>query len=484
MVLHHVLLVIFPAQGHINPAIQFAKRLIAMDASVTIPVTLHMHRRLGNKISIPGLSIAPYSDGYDDGYDSSTHDYNHFALESKRRGSDFVADIIVSSAKEGFPFTSLVYTLLLPWAPEVARRFNIPTAMLWIEPATVLDILYYYFHGYANYINDKTKDPSSGSVTLPGLSFSLAARDIPSFLLSWKPTVFSFVLPWFQETVRQLDLEANPIVLVNTFGALEDEALRAIDKLSMIPIGPLIPSAFLDGKDPSDNSFGADIFPVSNDYVEWLDSKLEKSVIYVSFGSYLDLSKAQVEEIARALLDSERPFLWVIREKQELKNVKKEEEEISCIKELKRKGKLVTWCSQVQVLSHPSVGCFLTHCGWNSTLESLALGVPMVAFPQWTDQMTNAKLIEDVWEVGVRVDHKVKEDFGLVEAEEFKRCFETVMRTEEKGNELRKNALKWKDFAREAAKKGGPLENNLRAFLDDVEHQFMQIGDEKQGRAN
>ncbi|KAG5589098.1 hypothetical protein H5410_039612 [Solanum commersonii] len=54
------------------------------------------------------------------------------------------------------------------------------------------------------------------------------------------------------------------------------------------------------------------------------------------------------------------------------------------------------------ITSVGSIGCFLTHCGWNSTLESISLGVPMVAIPQWTDQPTNAKLVKDVWEIGVR----------------------------------------------------------------------------------
>lgn len=63
-------------------------------------------------------------------------------------------------------------------------------------------------------------------------------------------------------------------------------------------------------------------------------------------------------------------------------------------------GKVVSWCTQMEVLSSPSLGCFVTHCGWNSTLESVVCGVPMVAFPQMSEQRTNVKLVEDVWKVG------------------------------------------------------------------------------------
>ena len=202
------------------------------------------------------------------------------------------------------------------------------------------------------------------------------------------------------------------------------------------------------------------LFRPSNDCGEWLDSKPEMSVVYVSFGSFCVLSKKQMEELALALLDCGSPFLWVSREK--------EEEELSCREELEQKGKIVNWCSQVEVLSHRSVGCFVTHCGWNSTMESLASGVPMFAFPQWIEQKTNAKLIEDVWKTGVRVDKQVNEE-GIVEKEEIIKCLEVAMGSGKKGQELRNNAKNWKGLAREAVKEGsGSSDKNLRAFLDDL----------------
>ena len=302
---------------------------------------------------------------------------------------------------------------------------------------------------------------------LPGLPLAFKSRDLPSFCLA--SNLYSFALPSFKEQFEELDLETNPRVLVNTFEELEHEALRAVDGIRMVPIGPLIPSAFLDGKNPDDTSFGGDIFHgKSNDYVEWLNSKPECSVVYVSFGSIAVLQKKQMEEVARALIDSGRPFLWVIRDKANEANGK-EEEELGCREELEKVGKIVSWCCQVEVLSHPSLGCFVTHCGWNSTLESLASGVPVVAFPQWTDQGTNAKLIEEVWKTGVRVDEREVNDEGVVRSEEIRRCLEVVMGSSgEKGQELRESAKKWNGLAREAVKEGGSSDRNLRTFLDDV----------------
>ncbi|KAB1213520.1 Anthocyanidin 3-O-glucoside 5-O-glucosyltransferase [Morella rubra] len=158
------------------------------------------------------------------------------------------------------------------------------------------------------------------------------------------------------------------------------------------------------------------------------------------------------------------PFLWVIRAKENGEE-EKEEDKLSCRDELEQKGMIVPWCSQVEVLSHPSLGCFVTHCGWNSTLESLVFGAPVVAFPQWTDQQTNAKLIEDVWKTGLRV---TADKDGIVEGDEIKRCLELIIGGGVKGQEMRRNAKKWKDLAREAVKEGGSSYENLKAFVEEI----------------
>ncbi|KAJ0031787.1 hypothetical protein Pint_13110 [Pistacia integerrima] len=225
---------------------------------------------------------------------------------------------------------------------------------------------------------------------------SLSSCDLPSFLLPLDK--YPHALKSFQEQMEALHEESNLKILVNTFDALESEALIAIDKFNMIAVRPLIPSAFLDGKDPSDTSFG-------DDYIEWLNSKPKSSIVYVSFGGLIVLEKQQMEEIARGLLGSAHPFLWVIRENQNEEEDKEKDKLMSSRSrdELEQQGLIVPWCSQVEVLSNSAIGCFVMHCGWNSTLESLACGVPVVAFPQWTDQATNAKLIEDIWKMGVKV---------------------------------------------------------------------------------
>ncbi|KAJ0093977.1 hypothetical protein Patl1_26161 [Pistacia atlantica] len=437
MVQPHILLVTFPAQGHINPCLQLAKRLLSTGVRVTVATSHFAIRRMKNNSTThaPGLSFAAFSDGYEDGY-KSRDDVHHYMDELKRVGSLSLSDFIASNTKQGNGFTCIVYSILIPWVANVGRAHDIPTTLFWNQTATMFAIYYFYF-----------KDQSF-SVSLPGLP-DLTTRDLPSFFIP--SNQYAFALPSFKEQFDILDEETNPTLLVNTYDALESEVFKAIDEYNMVGIGPLIPSAFL-----------GDLFKggYNKEYMEWLNAKPKSSVIYVSFGSISVLSKPQMEELARGLLDTGRPFLWVIRAK-EGGEEDKEEDKLSCREELEKQGKIVPWCSQVEVLSHASVGCFVTHCGWNSTFESLCSGVPTVAFPQWTDQTTNAKLIEDVWKTGVRVNHNEE---GIVEGSEIKRCLEIVLG----GEEMRRNARKWKELAREAAKEGGSSNKNLKDFVDQI----------------
>ncbi|CAI9781997.1 unnamed protein product [Fraxinus pennsylvanica] len=462
MVRPHVLLVTFPAQGHINPLLTFAKILIRNDIEVTFSTGSFAQRRIveaaGDITSC--ITFAAFSDGHDDGC-KPREDHNQYMTEIRNHSSNIIRETILASAEQGRPVTCLVYSLLLPWAAAVAREMNIPSALLWIQPTTVLDVYYYYFNGYGEEINNSSDDPS-WEIKLPGLPL-LAKRDLPSFVLPPSGDHKVFALSTCKEHLEALDAETKPKVLVNTFDALEPDALEAIEAYELIGIGPLIPSAFLDGKDPSDKAVG-DLFLKSNDYVQWLDSKPESSVVYVSFGSLLRLPKVQLEEIARGLLECGRPFLWVIRAN-ENPDEEKDDDKLSCLEELEKLGKIVPWCSQLEVLTHPSLGCFVTHCGWNSTLEFISCGVPVVAFPQWADQGTNAKLIQDVWKTGLRVNPR--ED-GTVESNEIKRCIETVMDDGEKCRELRENARKWKNSAREAMQEDGSSTKNLKAFVQGL----------------
>jgi pathogen-inducible salicylic acid glucosyltransferase len=239
---------------------------------------------------------------------------------------------------------------------------------------------------------------------------------------------------------------------------------KVVDSMSklcpILTIGPTVPSFYLDKGVPNDKDNDLNLFQLDSSPINWLNSKPEGSAIYVSFGSMVCFSIEQMKEIALGLLGSGSNFLWVIPN-MEKKNISKE-----LIEEMSSSGKglVVNWIPQLEVLSNKAIGCFLTHSGWNSTLEALCLGVPMVAIPQWTDQPLNAKYVEDVWKVGMRV--KVNEN-GIVTKEEIESCIRKVMENDI-GREMKINAKKWRELAIEAVSHGGTSDNNINEFVNEL----------------
>lgn len=221
-------------------------------------------------------------------------------------------------------------------------------------------------------------------------------------------------------------------------------------------IGPTIPSQYTDKRLEDDKYYGLNLFnPSPNSSKKWLDTKKNGSVIYISFGSVANLCQDQMEELAYGLMSLNTPFLWVVRESEMSKLP------TNFVSENLGKNLILNWCCQIETLAHQAIGCFITHCGWNSTLEALAMGVPMVAIPQWTDQTTNAKFIVDVWQIGVRI--KVNEK-GVAAREEIEVCVKEVMEGE-KGNVIRKNCVKFMECAKEAVDEGGSSDKNIDEFV-------------------
>ncbi|KAI7740486.1 hypothetical protein M8C21_022747 [Ambrosia artemisiifolia] len=147
----HFLVVTFPVQGHINPAFQFAKRLTQLGVKVTFATTVSAYNKITKAGQLPEcFSYVVFSDGFDRGYKPMVDDTTVYMTHLRTRGTQSLKETILSNAENGTPVTCLVYTLLLPWAADVARGFNVRSALLWIQPASVLRVYYYYFNGYVD----------------------------------------------------------------------------------------------------------------------------------------------------------------------------------------------------------------------------------------------------------------------------------------------------------------------------------------------
>lgn len=208
------------------------------------------------------------------------------------------------------------------------------------------------------------------------------------------------------------------------------------------------------------------------DCSKWLGSKPPSSVLYVSFGSNVPTNKQVIEAIAQGLLLSEVSFIWVIRPKivrsiDDNKNVLPAGFEDN----LKDKGLVVPWCDQNAVFSNPAVGGFLTHCGWNSILESMWYGIPLICYPIMYDQPTNRKLVVDDWKIGVNLCDGVSVD-GAEIALKIKQLM-----CEKTSIGIRNEIMKFRSVLHDALSEEGSSNRNFDQFIQDLRHK-MHVGKE------
>lgn len=220
-------------------------------------------------------------------------------------------------------------------------------------------------------------------------------------------------------------------------------------------IGPTLPSYYLgDDRLPSNKSYGFNLFVDDAACMDWLEKQNISSVVLVSYGSYSNYDGTQLEELGNGLCNSSKPFLWVVRSDEAHKL--SEQVKVKC----EQSGLIVSWCPQLEVLAHKAIGCFITHCGWNSTLEAVVCGVPLVGIPHWADQPTIAKYVESMWGMGVRVQ---KSESGSLRSAEVERCIREVMDGKKK-DEYKRNATKWMQKAKKAMQEGGTSDKHIVEF--------------------
>jgi UDP:flavonoid glycosyltransferase YjiC (YdhE family) len=279
---------------------------------------------------------------------------------------------------------------------------------------------------------------------IPGIS-SIRLVDLPSSIVLRNHKILHRILEAFSWVTK------TQYLLFNSIYELESQAidvLKAELPMSIYTIGPTIPYFNL-GENSSISSNHNDL-----NYLEWLDCQPRNSVLYISMGSFLSVSSAQMDEIAIGLRDSEVRFMWVARD------------ETCRLKEVcGDMGLVVPWCDQLKVLSHSSIGGFWTHCGWSSTQEGMFCSVPLLTFPIAVDQNQNSKLIVEDWKIGWRVKQDVRGE-SLVTREEIARLIQKFMNLESDDvKETRRRANELQQICQRAIAKKGSSETNINAFI-------------------
>ncbi|KAB2617060.1 hypothetical protein D8674_012929 [Pyrus ussuriensis x Pyrus communis] len=463
----HAVCIPFPAQGHINPMLKLAKLLHYKGFHITFVNTEFIHQRLlksqgPNSLNgFPTFRFETIPDGLPP-TDVSVSAAQHMPslCQSTRKNclapfKDLLSKLN-SSQELGIPkVTCIVADGIMHFTLDAAQELGVPQVTFWTTSACA-------FMGYLQYrpLIEKGFTPLKDASYLtngyletmidwiPGMR-GIRLKDIPTFIRTTEPDdpIMDIIMVDTEQAKR-----ASAIVL-NTFNALEHEVLDALSNLlpPIYCIGPLDLQLAQITTDNELKLIGSNLWTEATNCLEWLDSKEPDSVLYINFGSSTVMTAEQLIEFAWGLANSNKTIFWVIRP--DLVGGVSSVVPTDFIKETKERSLLASWCHQEKVLNHPAIGGFLTHNGWNSTIESACAGVPMICWPFNADQQTNCRYSCKEWGIGMEIE-------GDVERNYIERLVRKLMEGEE-GHEMRKKALEWKKLAKEATT--GP---NGSSFLD------------------
>ncbi|KAI9120921.1 hypothetical protein K1719_007954 [Acacia pycnantha] len=426
----HAVMIPFPIQSHIGSFIKLSKVLHSRGFHITYVNTEYNHRRLLNSRgpqALDGLSDFRFEtipDGLPPS-DGDTTQHLPSLCESTAQNCLLpftkLLQKLHESASKGLvpPVTCLISDMAMTFTVKAAQETKIPLAIY--SPINAVSYLGLW---YGCALHEKgfipLKDESyltSGHLDtelnrLSGMN-NIRLRDLPSFFSTQDPDDL-FMINTARNHLK--NAQAAQAMIFNTFSELESDALNTLSSIfpPIYTIGPIHLLLSEIQPNPHLDSIGSNLWKEETTCINWLESKKPKSVVYVNFGSITILSPEQLFEFAWGLANSKKPFLWIIRP--DLVNGGSVILSPEFLSETKERGIIASWCEQEKVLNHPSIGGFLTHCGWNSIIEK--------------------------WGIGIEIDNEVKR-------EEVEKIVNELMEGE-KAKEMRNKVLHWKKIAEEA----------------------------------
>ncbi|KAJ6791756.1 7-deoxyloganetin glucosyltransferase-like [Iris pallida] len=245
-------------------------------------------------------------------------------------------------------------------------------------------------------------------------------------------------------------------IVLNTFADLEGDILDAMSAVLPAPIYPVGPLTMF--RSQALDTGGSSLWEKDSTCLEWLGGKAAGSVLYVNFGSLTVMTNEKLAEFAWGLADSGYDFLWVIRNDVAMGRPAVLPREFYA--GTSGRGMLAGWCPQEEVLAHPSVGGFLTHCGWNSVVESIGAGVPMLCWPLAAEQHANCLYACAEWRIGMEVERDAKREGVAALVRE--------LMGGARGKEMRARALQWKERATRTTRRGGKSFEMLERLIKEV----------------
>ncbi|KAL4606012.1 hypothetical protein ACB092_09G071400 [Castanea dentata] len=346
----------------------------------------------------------------------------------------------------------IISDICLPWTTEIGLKFKIPRLVF--HTTSCFCLLCSHNISCSKVLGGVTSESQIFLVPNMPDRIEFTKAQLPEATRKSSDEFTNFV-----NQFKEAELSAQGIV-VSTFEELEPRYVEEYQKVvkNIWCIGPLslcnkaISDKFERGNETSIDECNC---------LRWLDSMKPNSVIYVCFGSLCEMLASQLVELALGLESSNFPFIW----------------------KTKGRGLIIRgWAPQVQILSHLAIGGFLTHCCWNSTLEGVSAGVPMITWPMFAEQLYNEKLLVQVLRIGVRVGAKASVGFGeekdkvLVRSEDVKKAIEQLMGKGEEAEEKRERARKLGGIAKKSVEEGGSSYLNVKLLFQHISENKSIIG--------
>ncbi|CAI9772962.1 unnamed protein product [Fraxinus pennsylvanica] len=432
-----------PLQGHISPMLQLATILYSKGFSITI---VHTKFNSPNPTNYPHFNFYPISDGLSESQSSPSDVLSLLSLLNQNCIAPFqeaLAQLLAD--KSGDPIACLISDAILYFTSAVAKNFNLPRIVLRTGGvSSFLAFAAFPLLLEKGYIPTQDGRAEELVVELP----PLRVKDLPVIKTSNPEMLYEVLERMIQETKNSSGL------IWNSFEELEEAALAKLRQDFPIPIFPI---------GPFHKHFtvsSSNLIAVDTSSISWLNEQSPNSVIYVSFGSIAAIEEKEFIEVAWGLANSKLPFLWVVRPglvhgAEWLELLPK-----GFLEKLDGRGHIVKWAPQLEVLAHPAVGAFWTHNGWNSTIESICEGVPMICMPCFTDQQVNARYVSHVWKVGVHLEN------GL-DRVNIEQAIKKIM-LEKEGEEIRKRVLHLKEKTNLCLEVGGSSYNSVKTVVNYI----------------
>ncbi|XP_008221601.1 PREDICTED: UDP-glycosyltransferase 76E2-like [Prunus mume] len=435
-------LVLFPCpyQGHINPMLQLGTFLHSKGFSITV---VHTHFNSPNPSNHPEFTFFPIPDGLTaDEISSGNIMAILLALNANCKASFEQTLTEVMEKEPQNKIICIIHDDIMYFSEAVARHLNIPSIMLrttsvtnFLARSAVLQL----------HSEDHLPFPDSLSLNPVPQFHPLRFKDLPTSNLDTFEN-------YSKLAVNAGNVRTASAIIWNTVDCLEQSSLAQIQQQCQVPIfsiGPLHKIA------PAASS---SLLEEDTSCIAWLEKQSHKSVIYVSLGSVASIGEKELGEMAWGLANSNQPFLWVIRPGSICGLNWNETLPQGFIEAVGERGCIVKWAPQREVLTHGAVGGFWSHCGWNSTLESLSEGVPMICTPSFGDQKVHARYISQVWRVGVQLENEL-------ERGEIERAVRTLM-VDDDGEGMRVRAKDLKEKIEVCMKRGGSSYSFLNKLVE------------------